>query len=98
MSLKKRVFTKDLDQLLIDRFIQTNNNGSNDAERLMERLDKTVIQREKLPVQNVGNCNESEDSQPYKDFQECGNKILNSIEVDKEPQRRIEGLRILLGK
>ena len=98
MSFKNRVLTKDLDQILIDCFIQTNNDVGNDAERLIERLDETVIQREKLPVQNVGDSNEIEDSPHYKDLEECGNKTLNSLEVDKTLQRRIEGLKMMLGK
>ena len=46
---------EEIKQLLIDcaNFIQPYDDGGNEAERLMERLDKALGQGQSLPIQNV---------------------------------------------
>lgn len=50
--------TEEIKQLLIDceNFIQPYDDGGNEAERLMIRLDEALKQREKLPIHDVNNC------------------------------------------
>ncbi len=51
---------EEIKQLLIDcaNFIQPYDDGGNEAERLMERLDKALEQGQSLPIDSVSNCSQ----------------------------------------